>query len=1107
MIRSAITAFLVASAGIAAAQSSIVIPYVDRQPVIDGAFSAQEWDGALVIPVDGLTPQQNPGWNPLNGNVVQSADLSYSVSVMHDAANLYVAFDVTDNSVSDDYTTGRPDHTEVWNDDCTEVFIDGDRDRDATESTGGSPLGDRDWREGQQPHFGVLGQHHWENNEGRLGETWWAATTRTANGYRTEYRFAFHGIDTADGEANYAPLEAGDTIGFSVLVNDDDNGGNREDQVAWIGGGTDDSLFRSQQNWGTATLAALPGDPYGIPTRAPNETILIDRVPGAGEFAVTTERTFPRLAFEAPMLVLESPDASGRLFVPELRGRIRSFVKGSDPAPGSVTSFLDISSRVRSPFEGGGESEEGLLGMAFDPDFDTNGELYAYYMVRGGERRSRVSRFTANPPGAATVDPNTEEILLDVPQPGPTHNGGMIAFGPDGFLYIGLGDGGGVDDNAGAGNNAQNTTNLLGSMLRIDVHSAPDPGLAYKIPTTNPYINGGPAGVNTRKEIYAHGLRNPWRWSFDRETGALLCADVGQNQWEEVNVIKSGRNYGWRLMEGPNCYIPAICNPSNLTLPIAYYSHEEGLSITGGFTYYGTEVPDLYGKFLYGDYVTGRIWALSYDPGTDIATTPVEVADLSNFALASFGQDNSGEVYLLNLNDGTIHVLRPTAPPEAVVASNPDPPIRGQQVTITYNATGRILDGAANVNIHRGINGWTNVTSTPMTSLGANRHSITYTVPANATVLDMAFNNGAGTWDNNDTQDWHLPTVAAKGSLSEELQAACAGSRPFPARLSDIPELLDAGLGLDLTHLGIIPYVPSAKLWSDNAEKERFMALPGMTQVTYEAASAWGFPEGTVLIKNFILPLDDRAPQSNLQRIETRLMVLYCGTWYGFSYEWNEAQTDAELLPGAKQRPFTIINEQGTSFPYNWQYPSRDQCTVCHNDAARNVLGISTPVLNSNLTYPASGTTDNQLRALNHISLFTAPLPAAPTDLPSMPNPYDTTQEIRDRARAYLAANCAHCHRPGGGGGGGIDMRWETPDELTNLIDEMPNNSLGIEDARVIAPGSIERSVLYQRMTSLHAAIRMPPLATSRIDEDGSAVVKEWIESLGTPAATIWSIH
>lgn len=1092
-------------AGGAAAQN-ISIPYVRSNVAIDGAFAAGEWQGALVIPVDGTTPQTNPGWNPLNGAVVATSSLTYNLHLMHNGESLFVAFDVTDNSVSDDYGVGRPDHTEVWNDDCTEVFIDGDLDRDVTEGSGGSPAGDRDWREGQQPHFGVTGQKHWENNSGYKDKTWWAATTRTAGGYRTEYRFAFNGIDTADGEASFDPAKVGDTIGFSALVNDDDFGGNREAQVAWWGGGTDDSLYRSQQNWGRATLAPDPNEgTYGIPYRPNNTSLLLDSIPTSAPGAMQAVRVFPQLSFTGPVLLLESPDASNRLFVLQQNGQIRSFVRTTDPAPGAVSTFLNLGTAVRHPFDGSGGGEEGLLGLAFDPDFATNGHFYVYYTPRPDPRRSRISRFTANPPGSNSVSLSTERIILEIPQPASNHNGGMMAFGPDGMLYIGMGDGGGAGDNAGAGNNAQNTTNLLGDMLRIDVRGTPDSGLNYRIPTDNPFFASGPAGTSTRKEIWAYGLRNPWRWSFDSQTGHLLLADVGQGAVEEVNIIERGKNYGWRIMEGNICYNPSSgCNQTGLTLPIATYTHDFGNSITGGFVYYGSEVPSLYGRFLYGDYGSGRVWALDYNRETGVATTPTEVADLPGNQLAGFGQDKTGEVYLLYIQSGAIYVLRPTGGgggTTQAVTTTPTVPIAGQSVTITYNATGRVLEGQSNVYIHMGRNGWTNVIqpNPQMTSLGSNRFSYNYTIPSGTTVLDMVFNNGAGTWDNNDTQDWHINVSAAKSAdLVKALAEACNGTTPFPTRLSDIPALLAAGKGVDQTNLGIIPYRPSAQLWSDNARKERFIVLPGTDQVGYTANEGWDMGEDAVLIKNFLLPLDERDPEGSLKRIETRVMIKNCDQWFGFSFEWNEDETDAVLLPSSKARSFTITDSLGSQFAYEWLYPSRDQCSQCHTDAANNVLGVTTAALNSDFEYPTSRVIDNQLRTLDHISLFAAPgLPGAPETLPRMPNPFDDSLPIRDRARAYLAANCAHCHQPGGGGGGTMDLRWHVTDEASGLIDGVPGNNVGISNARLIAPGDPARSVVLQRMISTHEAVRMPPIGTSRVDDAGAAVITGWIESLG----------
>ncbi len=1110
VLQSAIMAALSLQIVYAGGSDHIDVPFVESSVTIDGQFDTGEWDNAFVVFVEGTTPQTNPGWNPLDGDAVSVADCSYDLYLMHDGESLYVAFDVTDDDVSDDYQSTRPDHTEVWNDDCTEVFIDADLDRDVTESTGGSPADDRDWREGQQPHFGVNGQHHWENNSGYKDKTWWASTQITAKGYRTEYRFALRGADEDDGNVDYNPIETGDTIGFSALVNDDDFGGDREDQVAWIGGGNNDSLYRSQNFWGTITLTPPPGYiPYGIGTRAANESIDIDTLPGEGPVTVRTERVFPRLSFESPLLLIESPDDSERLFVVEQRGRVRTFVKDVDPAPGDVSTFLDVTSLAQSHYEGGGGGEEGLLGLAFDPGFQSNGEFYVYYTVREGDRRSRISRFTENPPGSNSVSLASEEVILEIPQPDPNHNGGMIAFGPDGYLYIGMGDGGGVGDNTGAGNNAQNTTNLLGSMLRIDVRSAPDVGLEYKIPPDNPFIDGGPAGAATRKEIYAYGLRNPWRWSFDMQQGTQFLADVGQELWEEVNVIKSGHNYGWRIMEGNHCYNPSNgCDQTGLTLPIAEYNHSEGISITGGFVYYGSAVPALYGRFIYGDYSSARIWAVGYDTTTEVATEATLIGDLSGFPLGAFGQDQSGEVYLLNLSTGAIYGLVPgdSETPDEAVETDPSPPVAGSLVTIIYDSNDRLLAGEPNINIHMGRNGWTNVFADAMTNVGGGIFEYDYDVPFGTTVLDMVFNNGNGTWDNNEGQDWHIAVDASRGF--DSLLAYYRQRGAFPGRLSDVPALLNAGLGIDQTNYGIIPYEPSAKLWSDNALKERFIAIPGLEQAGFQLYGGWDFPNETVIIKNFILPLDDRDPEGSAQRIETRLLVRNSDEWHGYSYEWNEEETDAVLLTTNKERPFEITDQSGATFDYDWTYPSSTQCQLCHTDAAGNLLGLTTAQMNFDYHFPEQDITDNQLRTYDHISIFADPgMPDVPANLPQMPDPADTSASIRDRARAYLAANCAHCHQPGGGGPVTFDLRWQIEDGDSGIINGNPSSTLGIENAKLIAPGDPTRSVIYRRVMTMNGAIRMPPLATSRVDEDGAAVIRDWILSLQEDGTDTWLLY
>jgi quinoprotein glucose dehydrogenase len=298
--------------------------------------------------------------------------------------------------------------------------------------------------------------------------------------------------------------------------------------------------------------------------------------------------------------------------------------------------FLDLRDRVMYKDR---ENEEGLLGFAFHPKYRENGEFYLYYTTRDAEHTSVVSRFKVSGGDPDRADPSSEEELMRIPQPFWNHNGGTVCFGPDGYLYIGLGDGGSANDPQG---NGQNLNTWLGSILRIDVDRK-DEGLAYGVPKDNPFVGKGDA----RPEIYAYGLRNVWRMEFDRETGTLWAGDVGQNLWEEIDIITKGGNYGWAVRESAHAFGPSGSGPKpELIEPIWEYDHQVGKSITGGLVYRGKKFPELAGKYLYADYVSGRIWALKYDESSGKVVTNEEIpAPAGAFPIITFGDDEQGEVY------------------------------------------------------------------------------------------------------------------------------------------------------------------------------------------------------------------------------------------------------------------------------------------------------------------------------------------------------------------------------------------------------------------------------------------------------------------------------
>jgi glucose/arabinose dehydrogenase len=348
--------------------------------------------------------------------------------------------------------------------------------------------------------------------------------------------------------------------------------------------------------------------------------------PPAGEFSLTTETVATGLTRP---LYLTAPAGDDRLFIVEQMGRIRIVKNGVV----LTAPFLDISSKLS------GSTEQGLLSLAFHPDYGANGLFYVDYTDVDGD--TRVERY------AVSADPDvanggSAKLILTVPQPFSNHNGGHILFGPDGNLFIALGDGGGAGDPF---NNGQNSGNLLGSLLRLDV----DGGDPYAIPSDNPFGN----------EIWAIGLRNPWRIAFDPTTSTLYIADVGQNSLEEVNVVgddESGLNYGWRIMEGSSCFGGGGCNDTGLVLPALEYDHGEGCSVTGGLVYRGSAIPEVVGHYFYSDFCTAFLRSFRFDGADATERTEWNVDGLGS--VLSFGRDAAGELYILSDNGRVVRLVR-----------------------------------------------------------------------------------------------------------------------------------------------------------------------------------------------------------------------------------------------------------------------------------------------------------------------------------------------------------------------------------------------------------------------------------------------------------------
>jgi len=344
---------------------------------------------------------------------------------------------------------------------------------------------------------------------------------------------------------------------------------------------------------------------------------------------------FPNLSFPRPVDLQHAGDNTNRIFVVEQAGVISVFP--NDPSVISKKTFLDITAKVNDS-----GNEEGLLGLAFHPNYETNGYFYVNYTA-SNPKRTVISRFTVSSGNPDVADAASELVILEFAQPYSNHNGGQVSFGPDGFLYIATGDGGSGGDPQG---NGQSRTTLLGKILRINVNST-EGANQYAIPADNPYKNNS---SGFRQEIYAYGMRNPWRFSFDLTTNRLWTGDVGQNSYEEIDIIEKGDNYGWNLMEGKHCFQPATgCNQSGLKLPVWEYNRDQGISVTGGFVYRGPTLSNLTGKYIYADFGSSRVWALSVPlQGGNITNTQLLQA---NFNISSFGVDQNNELYLCGFDN------------------------------------------------------------------------------------------------------------------------------------------------------------------------------------------------------------------------------------------------------------------------------------------------------------------------------------------------------------------------------------------------------------------------------------------------------------------------
>lgn len=616
-----------------------------------------------------------------------------------------------------------------------------------------------------------------------------------------------------------------------------------------------------------------------------------------------------------------------------------------------------------------------VYSFCFDPNYTENGFIYLFNNLNmeafDGKKANRISRVTLLN-GSQTIDLNSEHTIIEWRSGG--HDGGGIDFGLDGMLYISTGDGTSDSDNWLSG---QTLDDLLGGVLRIDIRQT-STEKPYKIPTNNPFIDI----PNARGELYAYGLRNPWRLTVDKLTGHVWVGNNGQDLWESVHMVKAGDNYGWSVYEGSHpFYQNRIMGPHPLTKPTSEHPHSEARSITGGIVYYGRKWSSLRGYYIYGDYGTGKIWGIKHDGNKRLALR--ELAD-TTLAITGFATTHSGELLIAD---------------------------------------------------HSG------------------------------------------------------------GFYKLETQPRIRRGAPFPRRLSE------TGLFADTKNhkmkSGIIEYSVIASGWNDTATAKRWMAVPEKKTIGFNQNGAWSFPNKTALIQTLTVQRESALGQATPFRIETRVLLRQQNEWTGYSYRWNEKQTDAELVSKEGDKVTLRITDTKASGGFrrhDWIFPSRADCMTCHSRARGFLLGLTGQ--NTDRMHNFSGKEDNQLLTFSHIGLFNKPYTRPKNSDQKLVNPYNQNEKISKRVRSYLHINCSSCHVHAGGGNSKIKLGIETPNDQMSLIGARPqHNTFGISNAMLVSPGLPDQSVLIRRL-SQRGRGQMPPLVSGAVDEIAVSLFRKWISQM-----------
>ena len=654
--------------------------------------------------------------------------------------------------------------------------------------------------------------------------------------------------------------------------------------------------------------------------------------------------------------VLEIVSLPGKIIVAENGGKIWSLPRDLSAS----TKDLMIDLKAKYP------ALDHTYGMAFHPKWRENKEVFITYTLGAGvEDGTKLSRFKLSSIEPMIIDPESEEGVLAWLSGG--HNGASIQFGPDGMLYISTGDAE-VPAPPDPRNTGQDTSDLLSSVLRIDIDKR-EGGKNYGVPADNPFMGK----ANARPEIWAFGFRNPWKISFDLQ-GRLWCGDVGWELWEMIHLVGRGTNHGWSAMEATQTVKPELLSPlAPITPPVVAHPHTEAASITGGFVYHGKALPELDGAYVYGDYETGKVWALWHD-GTKI-TRHEEIADTPH-KIVTFGRLDDGEI----------------------------------------------------IYAHWG------------------KPSTFYRLIRN-------------------------PAVSQPAS--------------FPHKLSE------TGLFADVVNqtpaTGVYEFNVTEPMWHDRLVGQRFIALPGESKIEASILKKKdGSPNGSKVLwpKDAVLAKTLSTPDVAARLVETQILHHDGETWTGYSYRWNSEQTDAELVAvnGAETE---VPVEQA---PIQHRFHARAECVRCHTPWTGFALGFQPQQLAS-ISGQSARETALSVGLVNEAFFETSAARVV--------NSRDTKADLDARARSWLHANCAHCHRQNGGGSVALRLNLELPLLETVLIGEKPlRGDMGIMDARLIAPGVPSHSTLLARIARTGAG-RMPIIGSNEVDMHGFDLLWQWIEGLG----------